>query len=194
MNGDPKRSPGKSVASAPPFWGGRSSAASPPNVDGDSLARMISVGYESNSPLPHRDKLCVLVQEDFFSDLAESFLVAPLLPGCVYETLETLRPDMVLVHRSAFEEGVWFGADRLESGYLVEDIKQIGKWSKAHGTTVIIVDNGKPENYFAGVLEDIGTLFFPNRYFFTRASIEGAKRSLIYELCESYADRDDIGD
>lgn len=160
---------------------GRSSTPPPPNASKTKLADTIAVGYKSKSAHHPRLKVATIVHDDLFDELEKSYLVMPLLPSCLVNSVDAGQPTMIIIHRSAFDSGPWFGGEEATGGIAADTISRLLPWSRKRSVPVLFIENGKPDRYFTQRLRNIGTDIVPSESSVSRLP-EGAPRSPIFRI------------
>lgn len=165
---------------------GRSSTPGPPNESKQELTDVLRIAYHSASPFPPKLRVATIVHDEFYDEIEKKYFAVPLLPSCLIRSIDSLQPNIIVVHRSAFYAGPWFGTEDAAGGASADLIQRIRPWSRKRQVPVIFVDNGMPDRYHTDLLRGIGTEFFPQENSGGRVP-EGAPRSAIYELSQQFA-------
>ncbi len=112
-------------------------------------------------------------------------MTMPLAPSFIRQTLRDHDPHVVVIHRDAFVQGQWFGAEQAAGGTMFEELQGIIPWASERQATVIFIDNGRAPQLHTEKLRQIGSLHFPSTDFFERVP-EMPRRSAIYELAQKF--------
>lgn len=165
---------------------GRSSTPSPPNEPKHDLTDILRISYYSTNPFHQKLKVATVVHDELYDELERSYSVFPILPSCLVRSVDKLKPQIVVIHRSAFCDGPWFGAEDASGGTAVETIRRLLPWSRKHSVPVIFIENGMPDRYHTAYLREVGTEHFPASANGGRV-LEGAPRSAIYDISQRFA-------
>jgi len=165
---------------------GRSSTPPPPGRAKLNLAEMLRIDFHSESPFHSRLKVATIVHDEFYDELEKFYSVLPLLPSCLVNSVDAGQPRLIVIHRAAFQDGPWYGAEDAAGGIAVDVIMQLLPWSRKHKVPVLFVENGAPDSFYTGVLREIGTEHFPSDQSYSRVT-EGAPRSTIFQLAHKFA-------
>ncbi|WP_162943617.1 hypothetical protein [Arthrobacter celericrescens] len=165
---------------------GRSSTPPPPNDAKIKLADMLRIGYHSASPQHPRLKVATIVHDELYDELEKSYSVMPLLPSTLVNSVDAGQPRMIVIHRSAFQDGPWFGAEDAAGGAAADTIRRLLPWSRKRQVPVLFIENGTPDGYFTNMLREIGTEIFPSEH--SGSSVpEGAPRRAIFQIALRFA-------
>lgn len=167
---------------------GRASTPTPPNDSKLELADMLRIAAHSSNPHHHPMNIATIVHDKMYDELEKKYPVIPLLPSCLVRSVDKTQPKTIVIHREAFHEGPWFGAEDATGGVAVETIRRLLPWSRKWNVPVIYIDNGSPDQFYTPYLREIGTQFFPSEEFFARLP-EGAPRSAIYHIAQDFSQR-----
>lgn len=165
---------------------GRSSTPPPPNESKIRLADMLNIAYHSATPFHPKMKVATIVHDELFDELEKSYSVLPLLPSCLVNSVDQGQPQVIVIHRSAFQDGPWFGTEDATGGTSIDVIRRILPWSRKRQVPVLFIDNGAPDSYYTNALREIGTEIFPSKDSDSRLP-EGAPRSRIFEIARRFA-------
>lgn len=165
---------------------GRSSTPSPPNESKIRLADMLNITFHSQTSFHPKIKVATIVHDELYDELEKSYSVLPLLPSCLVNSVDDGQPRMIVIHRSAFQDGPWFGAEEATGGTSVDVIRRLLPWSRRRQVPVLFIDNGAPDGYYTSVLREIGTEIFPSEKSYSRLP-EGAPRSRIFQIARRFA-------
>jgi hypothetical protein len=165
---------------------GRSSTPGPPNASTEHLADVLHVSYYSVNPFHLKLKVATIVHDELYDEIEKKYRVFPILPSCLDRSLDELKPEMIVIHRSAFHEGPWFGTEDAAGGIAVDFIRRILPWSRTHSVPVLFIENGMADGYYTACLREIGTEIFPAQKSGGRVP-EGAPRSAIYEISQRFS-------
>lgn len=165
---------------------GRSSTPGPPNESKQDLADVLRISQYSANPFHPPLTVATIVHDELYDEIEQKYSVFPLLPSCLVRSVDSLQPELIVIHRSAFHEGPWFGAEDAAGGTAVDVIRRLLPWSRKRKVPVIFIENGLPDEYHTAFLREIGTDFFPADGDGGRVP-EGAPRSAIYEISEKYS-------
>lgn len=165
---------------------GRSSTPLPPNESKQELTDVLRISYYSGNPFHPSLKVATIVHDELYDEIEKKYCVFPILPSCLVRSIDSLQPRMIIIHRSAFHEGPWFGTEDASGGTAVDLIRRILPWSRKQNIPVIFIDNGMPDRYYTAYLREIGTDLFPAGECGGRVP-EGAPRSAIYEIAQRFS-------
>jgi hypothetical protein len=160
---------------------GRSSTPPPPNEAKIKLADMLRLGYHSSNPNHPNLKIATIVHDELYDELEKSYTVMPLLPSTLVNTVDAGQPKMIVIHRSAFQDGPWFGAEDAAGGASADTIRRLLPWSRKRQVPVLFIENGTPDRYFTKLLREIGTEVFPSEHSASNVP-EGAARRSVYRI------------
>ena len=165
---------------------GRSSTPPPPNDAKIKLADMLRIGYHSASPHHPILKIATIVHDELYDELEKSYTVMPLLPSTLVNSVDAGQPKMIIIHRSAFQDGPWFGAEDATGGTAADTIRRLLPWSRKRRVPVLFIENGTPDRYFTSMLREIGTEVFPSEH--SESSVpEGASRRAVFQIALRFA-------
>lgn len=165
---------------------GRSSTPAPPNESKLRLADVLRITFHSASPFHPKLKVATIVHDELFDELEKSYSVLPLLPSCLVNSVDQGQPRMIVIHRSAFQDGPWFGTEEATGGTSIDVIGRLLPWSRKRQVPVLFIDNGAPDGYYTSALREIGTEIFPAEGSDSRVP-EGAPRSEIFQIARRFA-------
>lgn len=171
---------------------GRSSTPPPPNESKRDLAEMLRISYHSATDFHPKLKIATIVHAAMYKEIEKVYSAFPLLPSCLVRSVDQLQPRMIVIHRSAFQEGPWFGTEDAIGGTLVDVIRRLLPWSRKRQVPVIFIDNGLPDGFHTSHLREIGSQRLPSDDFAPRVP-EGAPRSAIYEIAHRFANGQSSG-
>lgn len=165
---------------------GRSSTPAPPNESKLRLSDVLNIAFHSATPFHPKIKVATIVHDELFDELEKSYSVLPLLPSCLVNSVDHGQPRIIVIHRSAFQEGPWFGTEEATGGTSIDVIRRLLPWSRKRQVPVLFIDNGAPDSYYTSALREIGTEIFPSDESFSRLP-EGAPRSRIFQIARRFA-------
>lgn len=165
---------------------GRSSTPGPPNKSKLQLADFLRISYHSANAFHPKLNVATIVHDELYDEIEKKYAVFPLLPSCLTRSINTLQPKLIVIHRSAFHEGPWFGTEEAAGGTSVDLVRRIMPWTRMRQVPVLFLDNGMPDLYYTAHLREIGTELFPHGENGGRVP-EGAPRSAIYEIAQKYS-------
>lgn len=165
---------------------GRSSTPAPPNESKIKLAEILRIRFSSKSESPSELRIATIVPEGLFDEISKYYQVVPLLPSCLVNTVDSGQPKMIIIHRSAFNAGPWFGTEDAAGGSAVNDVRTLLPWSRKRNVPVLFVENGTVDKYYTPLLREIGTEIYPNSSYLSVLP-DGSPRSRIYRIVQSFS-------
>lgn len=165
---------------------GRSSTPGLLKESTQELADVLRVSYHSANPFYPPLKVATIVHDELYDEIEKKYQVLPLLPSCLVRSIDKLKPEMIVVHRSAFYQGPWMGTEDATGGTAADLIRRLLPWSRKHNVPVLFIDNGMVDRYHTAYLRELGTEYFPAEQFGGRVP-EGAPRSAIYEISQKFS-------
>lgn len=165
---------------------GRASTPLPPGGTKLKLAEVLGIIFHSSSPFHGTLKVATIVHDEMYEELENSYSVMPLLPSCLISSVDAGQPGMIVIHRAAFQDGPWFGAEDASGGTSVDVIKRLRPWSRKRKVPVLFIENGAPDGFYTSVLREIGTEILSSVDDLNRVQ-EGAPRKAVFEIGRRYA-------
>ncbi|MHA7156269.1 hypothetical protein [Arthrobacter sp. TMN-50] len=164
---------------------GRSSTPPPPNQGDIKLKDMLAIDYHCHNSFHPKLKVASIVHDLFLNELQAYYPVLPLYPSTLVESIDAGQPNLIIIHRSAFDDGPWFGSETSAGGTMIDELLRIFPWSRKKNVPVIFIENGQAEHTHTQSIRNIGTVIFPSREFFD-ALPENPRRLKIYELAQRF--------
>ena len=164
---------------------GRSSTPHPPGGEKIELGDLVGARSHSVSNRYAAPRIAAIVHDEMLDALEQYFEVVPLMPSCMVQTVDREKPQVIVIHRAAFHEGPWIGAEGSTGGAASHDLLRLKPWSRKHGVPVLFIENGANDEFYTPALREIGTEVFQTRE--TRSRVpEGAPRSMIFRLAAKF--------
>ncbi len=165
---------------------GRSSTPRPPGGEKIRLADVI--GLRDNSPAhpEGRLKIAAIVHDEMLDAIEQYFAVIPLMPSCLVNSVDSHKPQVIIIHRAAFHEGPWVGAEASTGGKAAKDILRLNPWSKKHDVPILFIENGTQDGFYTSAFREMSSEVFPSDRSHSRVP-EGAPRSKVFQLAAQFA-------
>ncbi|MHA7276379.1 hypothetical protein [Arthrobacter sp. HLT1-21] len=164
---------------------GRSSTPPPPNQGDLKLKDMLAIDYHCHNTFHPKLRVAAIVHDLFLDELQTYYLVLPLFPSTLVESIDAGQPNLIIIHRSAFADGPWFGSETSAGGTMIDELRRILPWSRKKNVPVVFVENGQEEQTYTQSIRNIGTVIFPSEEFFDVLP-ESPRRRKIYELAQQF--------
>jgi hypothetical protein len=167
---------------------GRAAALSVVNEESEEmLFRLVMAG--STNRIPGQPLVAGIVSSELEEEielLGFDFLF--LSPGCVHESLVRSSPDVIVIQRSQFHAGPWYGAESTTGTKLAGQVIAMSDYAIKQQIPCYFLDSPIAKDCNSRSLSQRATLVFtPEPLQFDE--IEGANSSRIFRLLIDFADK-----